>query len=177
MQHTRMWNDAEDPIAYLVTFRTYGTWLHGDERGSVSRHHNRFRTAYLKPEPDWLAVNRGRMLRDPVLLDARRRATVRTAIRETCSRRNWGLPAVNIRTNHGHAVVTIIDIGPGIVLNALKANSTRMLRERGLWNDARSPWTDKGSTRYLWTEKHVFAACNYVIHGQGDDLPNLYEGE
>jgi hypothetical protein len=28
------------PLAYLITLRTFGTWLHGDERGSVSRKRN-----------------------------------------------------------------------------------------------------------------------------------------
>ena len=63
--------------------------------------------------------------------------------------------------------------GPGIVLNALKANSTRLMRERGLWPNERSPWVDKGSTRYLWNEKSVILACNYVEFGQGDDLPEF----
>ena len=170
-----MWNDAEEPIAYLITFRTYGTWLHGDERGSVSRHHNRFATPYLRAEAEWVATNQSRMLREAVTLDARQRATVRAAIRETCQFRNWGLPAVNVRTNHAHAVVTIIETGPSAVLNALKANATRLLRERGLWCDDRSPWSDKGSTRYLWTEDSVIAASNYVAYGQGDDLPNVYD--
>ena len=25
------------PLAFLITFRCYGTWLHGDERGSIDR--------------------------------------------------------------------------------------------------------------------------------------------
>ena len=35
-----MWNDTEIPLAHLSTFRSYGTWLHGDKRGSVDRSHN-----------------------------------------------------------------------------------------------------------------------------------------
>jgi hypothetical protein len=31
---------SDGPLAYLITFPTYGTWLHGDERGSVDRDHN-----------------------------------------------------------------------------------------------------------------------------------------
>ena len=27
------------PLAYLITFNTYGTWLHGDRRGSVDSNH------------------------------------------------------------------------------------------------------------------------------------------
>ncbi len=38
------WNDTDTPLAYLITFRTYGTWLHGDERGSVDKNHNKFGT-------------------------------------------------------------------------------------------------------------------------------------
>jgi hypothetical protein len=30
------------PLAYLITFTTYGTWLHGDSRGSVDKQHNRY---------------------------------------------------------------------------------------------------------------------------------------
>ena len=30
-----VWNDTDTPLAYLITFRSYGTWLHGDERGST----------------------------------------------------------------------------------------------------------------------------------------------
>jgi hypothetical protein len=26
-----------EPLAFLITFRSYGTWLHGDERGSIDR--------------------------------------------------------------------------------------------------------------------------------------------
>jgi hypothetical protein len=35
-----MWNNTNLPLAYLITFRCYGTWLHGDERGSVDRFRN-----------------------------------------------------------------------------------------------------------------------------------------
>ena len=31
---------GEFALAYFITFRCYGTWLHGDERGSVDRFHN-----------------------------------------------------------------------------------------------------------------------------------------
>jgi hypothetical protein len=32
------YQNSEFPLAYLVTIRTFGTWLHGDERNSVDRH-------------------------------------------------------------------------------------------------------------------------------------------
>ena len=42
---TRELEDERIPLGYLITFRGYGTWLHGDRRGSVDRFHNRFGTA------------------------------------------------------------------------------------------------------------------------------------
>jgi REP element-mobilizing transposase RayT len=167
------WNDTDEPLAYLITFRTYGTWLHGDERGSVSRHRNKYGTKKLPHETIWIAKNTSRMTRDAVKLDARQRASVRAAIRETCKVRDWALLAVNIRTNHVHAVVSAALSNSGRVLNALKANSTRLMRVRRLWAYDRSPWADKGSTRFLWNEESVSAACNYVLNGQGEDLPEF----
>lgn len=37
LEAPQMWNDTEIPLAIFFAFRAYGTWLHGDERGSVDR--------------------------------------------------------------------------------------------------------------------------------------------
>jgi hypothetical protein len=59
------------------------------------------------------------------------------------------------------------------VRDALKANATRKLREEGLWKHPISPWVRKGSVRNLWNEQSVERAVNYVVHGQGNDLPDF----
>ena len=38
----RDFDDNEFPLAYFISFRTYGTWLHGDERFSVDRKQNKY---------------------------------------------------------------------------------------------------------------------------------------
>jgi hypothetical protein len=50
---TSVWNDTDIPLAYLITFRCYGTWLHGDERGSIDRFHNRYKSPYIAPNQRW----------------------------------------------------------------------------------------------------------------------------
>ena len=35
MSYDEDFKDA--PLAYFISFRTFGTWLHGDRRGSVDR--------------------------------------------------------------------------------------------------------------------------------------------
>ena len=42
-------NDDHTPVAYLLTFRSYGTWLHGDRRALVDRFHSIYGTPRLPP--------------------------------------------------------------------------------------------------------------------------------
>jgi REP element-mobilizing transposase RayT len=84
--------------------------------------------------------------------------------------RKWLLHAANVRTNHVHVVVRATC--PGRVIGALKANATRALRETDQWDRFDSPWADGGSKRYLWTERQLQAAIDYVELGQD----NSFEG-
>jgi len=166
-----MWNDTDIPLALFLTFRSYGTWLHGDGRGSVDRHNNVYGTPRLQPNEHFESISRARLKFPPVRLDAQRRASIEKSVRETALKRDWGLWAFNIRTNHVHIVTAVGDKDPDLVLGAYKGNATRWLRQDGLWKYEHSPWAEKGSKRKLWNEKQVQAAIEYVLHGQGPDLP------
>ncbi len=168
-----MWNDTEIPLAVFFTFRCYGTWLHGDERGSVDRNNNRYGTPRIQPSSNWQKHNEGRLLHPPVVLTAAQRRSVERSIRDTCEKRGRTLLAINVRTNHIHLVVCIGAKRPKDALIALKANATRQLREDQLWTLEHTPWADKGSKRNLWNERSVFEACDYVVNWQGNDLPNF----
>ena len=58
-------------------------------------------------------------------------------------------------------------------LTAFKANATRQMREDGCWRRDSSPWAEKGSNRYLWNERSVAQAIDYVLYGQGDEPPDF----
>jgi REP element-mobilizing transposase RayT len=167
-----MWNNTETPLAYFISFRTYGTWLHGDKRGSIDRFHNAYRSPYIKQIEKWHHYNEQRLKAKPFILKANERRCVEAAIRETCNFRKWLLQAINVRTNHIHTVVSA-NRKAGLVLNAFKANATRRLRDDGLWQYVFSPWADEGSKRKLWNEQSVAKAIDYVMNGQGDDLPDF----
>jgi REP element-mobilizing transposase RayT len=157
------------PLGYLITFRAYGTWLHGDVRGSVDRFHNLYGTPDIPPDALWRRYNEQMMKLEPVSLDHVRRAAIKEAIRETCEFRNWNLHAQNVRTNHVHVVVTA-PCNPEFVLSSLKANATRKMREEGCWTNNQTPWAQKGSKRWLWTSNQLEAAIDYVVDGQGVPL-------
>lgn len=119
------WDDNEFPLAYLITFRTFGTWLHGDERGSMDRHgKNIYGTQRIAPNSKLQSRMRENSAAVQFMLDGPKRSIVDTAIRNVCDVRNYKLIAINIRTNHGHAVVSA-QVKPEAIINA----SNQMLRE------------------------------------------------
>jgi hypothetical protein len=123
-----MWNDTDIPLAYFISFRTRGMWLHGDQRGSIDRFHNRYSTPYIPPNELWHRHNQRQLKSAPLILRASQRGAIEVAINETCKIRNWPLLAFNVRTNHVHTVMSA-DRDPELVLIAFKANATRQLRK------------------------------------------------
>jgi REP element-mobilizing transposase RayT len=158
-----------EPLGYLITFRTYGTWLHGEDRGSVDRrNYNRYGQPDMPPNKWVLADEQAKLRNAPVILDHAQREVVESAIREVCEQRRYQLHAVNARSNHVHSVVTA-SRKPEHVMNSFKSFATRKLRAAGLLGSDIKPWGRHGSTPYLWTEEDLERAIDYVLNGQGNE--------
>ena len=162
------WEENTFPLAYLLTFRTFGTWLPGDERTSVKRdgwntygHHH---YPHNKTLEKWMAEE---MNQRPFILNDQMRVVVDAAVRELCRKRGFPLHAVNVRTNHAHTVVSAAQ-KPERIVDALKANGTKFLREAGLIGAGAKVWSRGRGRRYLWKPRHVQAAIEYTLYGQGD---------
>lgn len=165
--------DRSVALAYLNTFRCYGTWLHGDERGSVERRRsNIVGSPKIKPNETLLQMDIEKLSQTPMKLGAAERWIVENAIREVCAARGYPLRAIAVRTNHAHVVVN--NCGkPERMMDSHKAYSTRALRRAGLIGNDNKPWSRHGSTRYLWTEEDIAQAVEYVVNGQGGELPTF----
>jgi REP element-mobilizing transposase RayT len=163
--------DDHTPVGFLLTFRCFGTWLHGNPRGSVDRFHNIYGTPKLGREPARVRYERELMTRPPVRLNAKRRAATEKGVKEACAKRGWHLWAVQARTNHVHAVVTA-NSNSKKVRSTLKAYATKSMRESGCWLSAKTPWSHRGGRKYLWTEKELYGAIAYVLYDQGEPLPD-----
>ncbi len=160
--------ENEFPLAYLLTFRTFGTWLHGDERESIGRNGtNHFGTPRIQPNPELKSAMKEQMKQPPLILTKPMRRIVELAFKELCQRRGYGLAAVNVRTNHAHAVVSA-QMKPERVADAMKANATKMLREELLITADTKVWSRGRSRRYLWKPRHVSGAIDYVLYCQSD---------
>ncbi len=149
------------PLAYLITFTCYGTWLHGDVRGSVDDDHNKFDAPFIEINATRNEYLRKNLKHPPFYLTDRQRTIVAATIAEVCAFRNWSLHESNARTNHIHVVVSG-EVDPDKMMIDFKAYATRRLRGSQELEEDRPVWTEGGSKRYLWTETSLSAAIEYV---------------
>jgi hypothetical protein len=147
------------PMAFFLTWTTYGSWLPGDERGWSDA------GGVMREPSHRLAHHAARTMRDArVDLCQRTRGIVDAAVREHCRFRGWQLHAVNCRQTHVHVVVSAGDRSPGEVLRSLKAWCSRELSRhvgrRPQW------WTRDGSRRLLYDTQAVVDVVAYVLECQ-----------
>jgi REP element-mobilizing transposase RayT len=154
-----------DPLAYYLTWPTYGTWLPGDERGWVQRGSGR-----QPPDPVRKREAEAKMTEDACRLDHEQRAVVEKTIAEHCRIRGWELYVVNCRSNHIHVVVAA-NIKPEAVRSQFKTWCTRKLKElerqrRGNGDVRENWWAERGSRICINDEDGLEAVIQYVRDGQ-----------
>ncbi len=90
-----------DPLAYFITWTTYGSWLPGDERGWVVKPGH-----FMAPEQQREVRARALMTDVELTLDREQRELVEQTVADHCRHRGWYLHRVSCRTQHVHVVVT-----------------------------------------------------------------------
>ena len=162
-----IYEQSKFPLAYLITIRTFGTWLHGDDRHSVDRHgKNIYGTPDIAPNPKLEEIMKDGLKQPAIILNELQRKVVETAITELCEQRKYHLQAINVRTNHAHAVVSA-QVKPERIADAFKAFATKKLREEKFFENDLQIWSRGRSRPYLWKPRHVQLAIEYVLYGQG----------
>ena len=149
-----------DPVAYFLTWSTYGTWLPGDSRGWIE-----YRHGWQLPAPILELECCDSMTEDSCRLNDDQRAAVEAQIAETCQKRDWHLHAVNCRTNHIHVVVSAPNVKPKKIRVDLKAWATRVLKtmfdpKRENW------WAARGSIRHIHNDNSLEASIFYTLDAQ-----------
>ena len=157
-------------MRYFITFACYGARLHGDESGSVDRHHNLVGSRRLEPDSQRVMAERRELLQDPYVLDeagpgsstgdhpgALRVPRLESAgcarKIQPCARRCGGRDPT--RENHERV--------PG------RTPAVRLNRLAGDGPD-RKRWARHGSTRWLWKNEDVRHALQYIIDDQGEAM-------
>ena len=146
-----------DPLAFFITWTTYGSWLPGDSRGWVDKHNSQLQS----PDPIKQNAARTRMKESAVLLNSQYRKIVKNTIEQVCHFKNWKIHALCVYTNHIHIVISADNIHPKQIMQTLKAYCSRRLNE-SIPSPRKHWWTRLGSTRYINTKTSLNNTIEYV---------------
>jgi hypothetical protein len=139
------------PLAWYLTWTTYGTWLHGDSRGSYLGHRP------IPPNPELEADMRASLAGDPVYLTDAQRTIVHDALLAECPVEGWIVHAINVRTNHVHIVVSANRDGDKVRSRLKAIASDALSTAAGLpmaGSDGRRRWrTEKGNVVAVEVER------------------------
>lgn len=149
-----------EPLAYFLTWTTYGTWLPGDERGWVEDGEPGIKAA----DTDRKQQAQSLMTDPPVILSPAQRQIVTETIEAHCRIRGWTLHAVNARTTHVHVILTAANVLPEEAMRQLKAWCSRRLSEAT--GEKRRWWTEHGSTKWINDDAYFHEAVDYVLNRQ-----------
>jgi REP element-mobilizing transposase RayT len=172
--------------SWLLANTTYGTWLPGDPRGSVTSvrdhrpgdasaerrlEHDVFGTPYEPAVPGLRRAAAEQMHGRPVLLDLAKADLLLSQFQETAAHRRWAILGLAIMVNHFHMIVQVSgDPDPRRVLADFKAYGSRALNQRFGKPESETCWTTNGSKRKLVTEAALQAAIHYVLYKQPNPL-------
>src|SRR6266545_4146556 len=147
---------------WFLTWRTYGTWLPGDERGFVGAVveatgdrviRNAPGTPQEAPSAGLRDYSRSIMRADAVVLESGHAAELFAQFRETAAIRGWALLALAVLSNHIHVVVRVEGDPDGAdVLRDFKCNASRRLNTAYGKPTCGSWWSESGSRRILRDE-------------------------
>ena len=158
---------------WLLTWTTYGTWLPGDGRGSVTRIRtgveprelqNALDTPHVAHEP--ALVQSGKELGcAPIFLGLAHAQCLWDQFQETARHREWHIFAVAIMRSHMHLVVGVQgDPEPKEILKSFKSYGSRALNRKWRRPESGTWWTESGSKRKLPDEAAVIDAIEYVAN-------------
>jgi REP element-mobilizing transposase RayT len=163
------------PIAYHITFGTYGTRLHGDERGTVDRSMNQPGDPIIGADRAWWELERNKLKFDPVVLTPEQMRFAESVMPSICERGAWEHRTGAGGPDHIHHLVTSAADGDAVrkwfkrwLGEAMSAKWPRP--EGATW------WAEGGSVKWVWTGAYYRAVFGYV-DGQRASGPTVRETE
>jgi REP element-mobilizing transposase RayT len=158
---------------WFLTSTTYGQWLPGDARGSVSRENvseeshrksqNEFGVPYSEGMAELTAASRKLMKADPIFLTALQADRLLIQFQETSDVRKWLLVGTAIMANHFHAIIGVPgDPDPDGLLRDVKAYGSGALNRTFGKPKSDTWWTKGGSKRKLANRTALSNAIQYL---------------
>ena len=148
------------PLAYFITWTTYGTWLPGDARAW-----KKWRAGHQPPQPRLEAWCQTLMKERALTLSPAQRLRIEDVCRQHADIRNWQMHAMSVRSNHVHLVVSAA-ADPQKVRDQFKANATRVLRQPPHAIEQEHIWTRGGDIEFIDRESDLALVALYVTEAQ-----------
>ena len=149
------------PLAFHITFGTYGTRLHGDERGTVHRGMNKPGEPILGGDDQWLQVESSLLKFDPVRLLDVQRAVAEAAIPNICKRGGWRYHVAAARPDHVHVLLSATTDSKA-VRRWFKRWLGESLSQRWKLPDGATWWAECGSIKWVWTQEYFDHVFEYI---------------
>jgi REP element-mobilizing transposase RayT len=149
------------PIAYHITFGTYGTRLHGDPRGTVDRSMNGPGEPIIGADRGWWELERGRLKYEPVILTAEQMGFVESVLPEICDRGGWQFHTGAGGPDHIHNLITA-DADGEAVRKWLKRWLGEALSSEWKRPDGATWWAEGGSVKWVWNDAYYARVFGYV---------------
>jgi len=157
------------PIAYMLTWTTYGSWLQGDERGYV-------KNGAIMPENKALnRANRMVMTSPQVSLTPRQRQIVENELHKEADTLGQEIYAISVGKNHIHLVISANGLDAGKSASHYKNAARLAIQGDGFYGRL---WTRGFSKRYCFDRSQLNALIEYV-HGhktRKSKSPQVYPG-
>jgi REP element-mobilizing transposase RayT len=169
---------------WFLTWRTYGTWLPGDERGFIGAVRDDQGNQVINNIPGQ-PVNRGnvrlesyaasRLKGPPILLTSEHAVELEQQFYETAQYRGWSVLGLAILINHVHLVVLVEgDPDGSAILRDFKSFASRRLNARFGKPASGSWWSESGSRRVVKADANHEAVEDYVKQQSGAFLIRIH---
>ena len=149
------------PIAYHITFGTYGTRLHGDARGTVDRSMNRPGDPIIGADASWWRTERDLLKFDPVVLTADQMRHAESVMPDICARGGWTFHTGAGGPDHVHILLTG-DADGDAVRKWFKRWLGEALSSRWTLPQGATWWAECGSVKWVWDDDYFARVFDYV---------------
>jgi REP element-mobilizing transposase RayT len=149
------------PLAYHITFGTYGTRLHGSDRPTVDRSQNKFGEPIVGRDVEWETVERSLLKFPPRILDIDQRLFIQNQIPDICIRGKWEHFTAAAAKDHIHNIIRAqvegVDVRKWLKRWISQAMNVRWpLLPDEVW------WAECGSVKWIWEQDYYDRAVKYV---------------
>jgi len=151
----------DQPLAYHITFGTYGARLHGDERRTVDRRHNTPGAPVLGASDTRLRFELSRLKQSPVILSAQQRFHIQDFLPVVCTRGGWEYLAGAAQVDHVHVLLRAAQEGKA-VRRWLKVWLGQEMSGRWPLSAGQSWWAEGGSVKHVWDEAYLARVFDYI---------------